>query len=279
MIGRFRDPVRLADDPSAPKDGVGGLIARVRREAPDDREVAALFTRIEERVTDLPLSATSSTVTNAAAPSQVPLLAATKVSLLLKGGLLLLGGAGVIAAAGFWLRTPQPVVATNSATTVSTTATTTTTLSTSPDRETGEPPVAARSPALKTGVGSSVGANSPSPTKRVASGVRPRANEVSAPVRGTSPLSKPDTDSEADLLRAALEALPLAPRTALRLADDHARRYPDGVLTQEREVIAIEALAKLGQRTSARLRAQQLLRKHPSTVHNARIEALLETTP
>lgn len=81
--------------------------------------------------------------------------------------------------------------------------------------------------------------------------------------------------SEWELVRQAREALGGDPGASLRLTAEHARLYPHGALAQEREVIAIDALVRLGRRDDAKARAEALLRRFPGTAHRAHIEALL----
>jgi hypothetical protein len=84
--------------------------------------------------------------------------------------------------------------------------------------------------------------------------------------------------SEWQLVRQAREALGGDPGASLRLTAEHARLYPHGALAQEREVIAIDALVRLGRRDDAKARAEALLRRFPETAHRAHIEALLART-
>jgi hypothetical protein len=65
------------------------------------------------------------------------------------------------------------------------------------------------------------------------------------------------------------------PIVALRICDQHARIYRDGVLAPEREVIAIESLARLGRMENARARADRFLSLHPSSPHAPRIARAL----
>jgi hypothetical protein len=81
--------------------------------------------------------------------------------------------------------------------------------------------------------------------------------------------------SEWQLVREAREALGDDPSASLRLTAQHARLYPRGALAQEREVIAVDALVRLGRRQEAKARAEALLRQSPETAHRAHIEALL----
>lgn len=82
--------------------------------------------------------------------------------------------------------------------------------------------------------------------------------------------------SEIALLREARAAVTSQPSRALALCGDHQRHYPNGVLGEEREVIAVKALLALGRVGDAQRRGRSFLRTHESSAHRARIEALLE---
>lgn len=82
-------------------------------------------------------------------------------------------------------------------------------------------------------------------------------------------------ETEIDLLRDARASLATAPSRALAIAERHATRFPSGVLAEEREVIAIEALVRLGRRAEARARADRFFVLHPSSAYRPRIDALL----
>lgn len=81
--------------------------------------------------------------------------------------------------------------------------------------------------------------------------------------------------AEDRLIRQACAALPNDPALALSLTSAHARRFPDGTLEQEREVIAIEALTKLGRDSEARERAATFTQHHPTSAYRARVEQLV----
>jgi len=74
------------------------------------------------------------------------------------------------------------------------------------------------------------------------------------------------------LLRSARQAIATNPSLALSLTNEHIRRFPKGMLGQEREAIAIEALVRLGRRQEARARAEQFVRAHPDSPYAQRIE-------
>ena len=57
--------------------------------------------------------------------------------------------------------------------------------------------------------------------------------------------------------------------------DDHARRFPNGALVQEREVMAIDALVRSGRRDDAEARARRFDVAYPRSGHRRRIDAVL----
>jgi hypothetical protein len=87
----------------------------------------------------------------------------------------------------------------------------------------------------------------------------------------------PNTDpiEELKLLTRARRVLPSRPATTLALSAEHARLYPRGALAEEREVLAIEALLKLGHNIQARQRARAFLREFSDSSQRARLAALL----
>jgi hypothetical protein len=117
---------------------------------------------------------------------------------------------------------------------------------------------------------------------------RPRPTHRSGPVPAATASSEPvpsdaaatdgasaTSDQEFRLLRAARRALSTEPARALGLADEHARRFPSGMLGQEREAIAIEALTRLGRASEARSRAKNFLGRFPRSPYRARVEKAL----
>ena len=85
--------------------------------------------------------------------------------------------------------------------------------------------------------------------------------------------------TEVSLLGRAQQALASDPNAALALTDEHARHYPAGVLRQEREFIAIQALHRLGRRSEAAARADEFLSRFPDSAHHRRIDLLLGRSP
>ena len=78
--------------------------------------------------------------------------------------------------------------------------------------------------------------------------------------------------SEAALLEQARRALNTSPSYALQLANQHRARFPSGVLTQEREVIAIEALRKLHRGSDADQRANGFSKAFPGSAHQRMVD-------
>jgi hypothetical protein len=62
----------------------------------------------------------------------------------------------------------------------------------------------------------------------------------------------------------------------MALAVEHRRRFPTGVLAEEREVLDIEALLAAGFEDRARRRARRFAVSHPGSSHHSRIARLLD---
>jgi hypothetical protein len=86
-------------------------------------------------------------------------------------------------------------------------------------------------------------------------------------------------DEEIPLLERAHRALSGAPAVALRLATEHARRFPLSSLDQERELIAVTALVDLGRTAQARRLARRFAEEHPGSAYVGRIENILREHP
>jgi len=102
---------------------------------------------------------------------------------------------------------------------------------------------------------------------------RPRARRPKP-----SPIEQPGSPGSADeleLLRRAQHALADDAQGALRFVQEHERAHPDGVLEQERELLAIAALLALHDQPSALHRAQQFRRTFPHSIHLRRLERML----
>lgn len=82
--------------------------------------------------------------------------------------------------------------------------------------------------------------------------------------------------SELELLRDARLALRQSPARALQLTEEHARSYPRGKMTQERELIAVSALVALGRRAAALSRAANFERLYPTSPYRKQMNDLLK---
>jgi hypothetical protein len=82
-------------------------------------------------------------------------------------------------------------------------------------------------------------------------------------------------ETEIQLLQRAQDALGGAPARALDLLNQHAARFPGTGLGQEREVLAIDALVRLGRTDEARARTAAFASRFPRSAHLRRLEALV----
>lgn len=105
----------------------------------------------------------------------------------------------------------------------------------------------------------------------------PRAvrSAPSASTPSQAPIQAPVRELEFAIVQRAQAALASDPARALSIADEHARTYPAGELVQEREVVAVEALAHLGRSGEAKSRAKALLKRFPRTPYVPRLERAL----
>jgi hypothetical protein len=104
--------------------------------------------------------------------------------------------------------------------------------------------------------------------------VRPRTKaDAPSPATAASPAAR--LGEETTLIRGARQALRGGePARALQILEACRRRYPAGVLQQERERLTIEALVEDGRRAEASARAAQFLRKYPDSPHAGDVRAL-----
>ena len=105
--------------------------------------------------------------------------------------------------------------------------------------------------------------------------VRPAPQRSSAPDVARDAKPALDPVAEARLLEEARHALASQPARALALCGEHARTFPGGLLSQEREVITIQALARVGRRAEAETRARRFAQAHPRSAHLRRLVHLL----
>jgi hypothetical protein len=234
------DPERLAGE--SPRSELGELFASASRDVPSDEQLARLAARLGPQL--------------GGAPAAPP--AASGVSQLVKFGIaastlaLLVGGALTLRRAS----NPAPASVSSVVT-----------------------------PSVTTPVGDTMPAQPPTPsllpaTAPSASGREASTSSPALPRPGSTATSPAGTQakpqSEAGLLEQARRALNSSPSTALLLANQHAARFPHGALTQEREVIAIEALRRLHRTSEADLRAAAFARAYPGSAHQRMVT---EPTP
>jgi len=81
------------------------------------------------------------------------------------------------------------------------------------------------------------------------------------------------------MLEEARAALDRSPAEALARLDAYAAAFPSGALAPERELMAIEALGRLGRSADARKRGETFLAAHPGSMVAERVRATLATLP
>jgi len=139
-------------------------------------------------------------------------------------------------------------------------------------------------PAARAVPSSQVAAPSPSPvsTAVVEEAVAVPTSSSAASAGPASPQpsvqnrSAPVRPSEVELLERARRALASDPKRALTLTRQHQSLYPQGALRQEREVIAIEALRRLGAPAQASERAGSFEQRYPDSAHRRSVERGLQ---
>lgn len=135
--------------------------------------------------------------------------------------------------------------------------------------ETKTPPRPSAAPSVGS-AGTSAAPSETSPTLRpedlpaAATGAlaspKPAATTPRGPASG-------DLSAERAVLDVARTALGRGdPAHALASTDEHARRFPRGALSEEREAIAVQALAQSGRAEEARSRALRFKKDHPESI-------------
>ncbi len=94
----------------------------------------------------------------------------------------------------------------------------------------------------------------------------------------SSRVNDPVADEQA-LIEQARAALRRNQREALALCEEHRRRFSEPLFAEEREVIAIEALALSGEHAAARERAGRFFAAYPRSAHRTRVSRAIETSP
>jgi hypothetical protein len=125
-------------------------------------------------------------------------------------------------------------------------------------------------------------AESPAPTAEPVPTPSPRgatASSTAAPRASEAVRAPFDPDSEVKLLQQAQDALGTNPAAAFALADQAARNYPQGILRQEAEILAIDALLRTNHRGAAEERARKFRLAYPTSSHLRRLDTLLAAAP
>ncbi|HEY4105831.1 MAG TPA: hypothetical protein VGM44_18150 [Polyangiaceae bacterium] len=230
----FEDPPRLAD--GAAHSRLSALFCDARADSASEAELGALAAKLGPVL---------------GAPAQ----AASKSALLVKAaagvGLIALGLLGIHAlSTRAAKRADAATAAPSNATELSPSSTA---------NQNSEPSANSAPSALPAALPSDSTPTAPS-TNSLASGAS------AAPHHAANPSSNSVAD-EASLLERARAALGSNPAQALQLTNEHQKEFPRGALTQEREVIAIAALRRLGRTAEAERRAQAFDRAYPNSAH------------
>jgi hypothetical protein len=244
------DPKRLAESGSEASEALRGILRASRDDLPGAARLEGLAARLGPLLGG---AAVGTTVEPAApdpavgpeAPAPDPSLTAGTAS---GGGAaakaLGVGVAVVALVGGAWLLTrPDPVTAPS------------------------DSPPAAQAPAVSRSEPAAT-PNEPTPLPSAVESAAPPA-KGQAPEGGRSHASGP---SESALLAQAQAALRSNPQRALALTREHKRRFPSGALAQEREVIAIEALNRIGDGDAARKRAKEFETSYPGSAHRRKVQ-------
>lgn len=119
----------------------------------------------------------------------------------------------------------------------------------------------------------SAGSAGEEPEREVATqpAARARPSHSARPLTEREPLDLPE---EHRLLRSARTALPTTPTRTLAKVREHARRFPSGVLAEEREMLRVSALAAIGRSADARRAADSFRSRWPRSAYARRVEEL-----
>lgn len=231
---------------------LGQLVHSARGDLPD----AALLSRVAARLPD----GAFPTASPGAAASATGFSAGVKLLL----GLVVAGGVGAASYAAFGggstgtTQRPGPIeVATASAPAGASGA--------SPE------PAASVAPAPMASA-----ATNPSAAAGQGSQALPVARSAAPPVEQGKASAAASLSQEAKLLEQARRELVKQPAKALATTEQHKRRFPNGALSQEREVIAIQALKALKREREANSRAATFEAEHPGSAHQRKVESVVE---
>jgi hypothetical protein len=120
------------------------------------------------------------------------------------------------------------------------------------------------------------------PASEIRAGVRAPVVSVQAtpPVALSRPVAHVVAPSQAERIKQAWDALSAGdPRRALALVDRDTVEHRTGVLSEERDVVQVVALARLGQLDDATRAASAFRARYPTSIHLELIERSLAKEP
>ncbi len=118
----------------------------------------------------------------------------------------------------------------------------------------------------------------PQPSRREAHESTPAPTVAAEAKQASAPRaeSRQDTlEREARMLERARALLPTDARAALATLNRHQSEFPRGALAIERDLLSVDALLRLGQRSEAEARARALRGNAPGSLYDARLNELL----
>lgn len=270
-----QDPQRLRDDPQSP----AGLRALLKEASPppplSDASKAASAAAVATLVTGQAAAATATVTATAGASAGIKLW-------LVVGGVAALGmvGAGVaVTSSGLQAhqtgqrpdgavsppgRMPASAVAEDPRPSVPS----------EPFAEPAEPPSEALSETALPDAPPSVSPVSPATPATANSRNRAATRGAAQDAEPSSP-NESGLVAEAALLERARRLLRSNPAGALAETTRHARTFPRARLASERDIIAIDALRRLGRTSAARRRARRLISRAPNGIYADRARAML----
>ncbi|HEX5660348.1 MAG TPA: hypothetical protein VFX59_24300 [Polyangiales bacterium] len=131
-------------------------------------------------------------------------------------------------------------------------------------------PLVRAAPLVRAPVAPSARAPRPPLAQRGIAAAGVRQEVAQAPVA-----DEPDVLAELTMLARARRALLNDPARSLELSEEHARTYPHGTFDEEREVLAIQSLIKLGRRVEARARERAFELRFPRSAQIAHLAKLI----
>ena len=248
----MNDPIRTLDDPSA-SPALKQLLGSARNDGPSAADLARLAAKLGPLlVATAPVGAAAATSTAAATKATAAVATGTG---LLKVTVLAAVGGTVIAAGAFQAgrsyqgaHAPPPKVVEKVVTVAA-------------------PPLAPAAPEVV------------EPEPPAEEPIEPAAELPRKPLQHVAKKPEPAPApklTEVELLEQAMAAMKSGDaKGALALTARHAREFSTGALAQEREMLAIEALVRLGNKGAARARADTFRATYPTSSHLLRLDALV----